>query len=189
MKREIRVLGIDDCPHSRKDKEVTVIGCLFRGGDWLDGVMSTSVEVDGENATVKLIELINRSSFKRQIQCLFLDGIAFGGFNVVNIHGLHQHTGIPVIVVVRRLPDFESIKNALRQLGMEKKYQLIEQAGQPARIPIKDGEIFIQTAGISIEDAKKLLTICCTRSYLPEAVRVAHLIGAGIVNGESKGGA
>lgn len=189
MKREIRVLGIDDCPHQREDKEVSVIGCVFRGGEWLDGVMSTSVDVDGENATVRLIEMINKSNFKKQIQCVFLDGIAFGGFNIVNINSLYKLTEIPVIVVVRRMPDFDSIKKALLQLGMEKKYQLIEQAGQPIGVPIQDGEIFIQTAGISTEDAKKLLTICCTRSYLPEAVRVAHLIGAGMVNGESKGGA
>lgn len=189
MKREIRVLGIDDCPHQREDQEVIVIGCVFRGGEWLDGVMSTSVDVDGENATEQLIEMINQSNFKKQIQCIFIDGIAFGGFNVVNIHSLHQRTGIPVVVVVRHLPDFEGIKKALTQLGMGKKYQLIEQAGQPVNIPIQDGEIFIQTAGIAMEDAKKLLTICCTRSYLPEAVRVAHLMGAGIVTGESKGGA
>lgn len=189
MKREIRILGIDDCPHQREDQEVTVIGCVFRGGEWLEGVMSTSVDVDGENATVRLIEMLNRSNFKKQIQCIFLDGIAFGGFNIVNINSLHKLTGIPVIVVVRRMPDFDGIKKALIQLGMEKKYQLIEQVGQPVGIPIQDGEIFIQTAGISIEDAKKLLTICCTRSYLPEAVRVAHLIGAGTINGESTGGA
>ena len=119
MKREIRVLGIDDCPHERSDAEVRIIGCVFRGGEWLDVVMSTSVAVDGDDSTIKLIEMINKSKFKKQIQCIFIDGIAFGGFNVVNIHGLHTHVGIPVIVVVRHLPDFDGIKNKRRKLSLQ----------------------------------------------------------------------
>ena len=46
MKKEIRVLGIDDAPFEFDQKEVLVIGTFFRGGQSLDGVLSTYVQKD-----------------------------------------------------------------------------------------------------------------------------------------------
>jgi len=189
MKWEIRVVGIDDASFSHDDKKCFVIATVFRGGQFMDGVLSTKVEVDGEDATVKIIEMINKTKFKPQLQVIFLDGIAVGGFNVINIESLWRHTGIPVIVVVRKRPDFERLEKTLRKLGMEKKYSLMEKAGKPAEVRIKEGTIYVQTAGISLEEAKEILSVCCTHSFIPEAIRAAHLIGAGIVKGESKSGA
>lgn len=183
MKSEIRLLGIDDAPFSFGDKTVLVIGTFFRGGDSMDGVLSTEVEIDGEDATLKLIEMINNSKFKPQIQAILLDGIAVGGFNVINIHSLSKHANIPVIVVVRHMPDFEKLEKTLKKLRMEKKYQLMIKAGKP----IKIGEIYIQFSGCSLAEAKEIIKISSTRSFIPEPIRAAHLIGAGIIKGESKG--
>ncbi|MBI1968582.1 DUF99 family protein [Candidatus Woesearchaeota archaeon] len=131
MKKEIRVLGLDDAPFEFSDKECFIIGTLFRGGSSMDGVLSTRVAVDGEDATTKIIEAVNKSKFKTQLQAMFLDGIAVGGFNVVNIDSLHKHTGLPVIVIIRKKPDFKTLEKTLKKLGMEKKYQLMEKAGTP----------------------------------------------------------
>ena len=202
MKSQIRLLGIDDAPFNLGDKTVPVIATFFRGGEWMDGVLSTQVNVDGDDATYQLIQMINNSKFKPQLQAILLDGIAVGGFNVINIHSLNQHTGLPVIVVVRKMPDFEKLEQTLQKLGMEKKYQLMEKAGKPKEVNVKErkapegkalerkaleGKIFIQAAGIALEEAVKIIKLCCTHSYIPEPIRTAHLIGAGLVKGESKG--
>lgn len=190
IKKEIRVIGFDDAPFDKyNDKEVLVIGTFFRGGYWLDGILSTKVEVDGDNATFKLIELINKSKFKPQTQFILLDGIAFGGFNIINIESLNKQTGIPVVVVIRRYPDFKEIKETLIKLKMDKKYSLIEKAGNPIEMKLKEGKIYFQFKGTSLEKAKKVLETTATRSYLPEPIRVAHLIAAGLIKGESKGDA
>lgn len=186
MKKEVRILGIDDAPFDRfKKGNVLVVGAMFRGGQWMDGVLSTKVKVDGRDSTTKLISMVNKCKFKPQLQCLLLDGIAFGGFNIVDIWKLYEKTGIPVIVVIRKMPDFKKIESVLKKLKKEGRYRLIEKAGNPYKV----GKIYIQLAGISLEDAKKMMKITCTRSLLPEPIRVAHLIGAGIVKGESKGDA
>lgn len=187
MKKEIRVLGIDDSPFEFEDKTVKVIGTFFRGGTWLEGVLSTEVEVDGEDATLKLIELVNKSKFKPQLQAILLDGIAVGGFNVINIKSLQQRTGIPAVVIIRKMPDFKKLEKTLKKLGMGKKYLLMEKAGKPQEIKIKSGKIFVQLAGLNLAEAKKIMQICCTRSNIPEPIRAAHLIGAGMVKGESRG--
>ena len=54
IKPEIRVLGVDDgkfVPHT--EGEVIVVGVVFRGGCWLDGVMHTQIAIDGFDATEK----------------------------------------------------------------------------------------------------------------------------------------
>ena len=184
MKKEIRILGIDDSPFDKfQDREVLVVGVLYRGGNYLDGVLSTTVEVDGADATLKLMEMVNRSKFKPQLQCIMLDGISLGGFNVVNIGKLYRGTKIPVIVVMRDYPDVEKLFAALRKLNELQKIQLIQKAGEVHRA----GNVYIQVAGISVRDAQHIITLSATHSHIPEPLRVAHLIGAGMVSGESRG--
>jgi len=184
MKNQIRILGIDDSAFDKyKDKDATVIGVMYRGGDFLDGVMTTKVMVDGDDATVKLIEMINRSKFKTQLRCIMVDGIAVAGFNIINIKKLFELTGIPVIVVMRDYPDLDKIKDALTRLNMEIKIKLLDLAG-----PIHEhNEIYFQASGINVADAKEILDITCTHSNIPEPLRVAHLIGAALTLGESSG--
>lgn len=184
MKKESRILGIDDaCFDKFKDKEVLVIGTIFRGGLWLDGLVSTYVKVDGDDSTAKLIEMINKCKFKPQLQCIMLDGIALGGFNVVDVLKLNKKTNIPIIVVMRDYPDIEKVIKILIKLRMDKKVDLIRKAGDV----IKFDNIYVQLTGITESNAKMLLKLSCTRSHIPEPLRVAHIIGRGVVSGESRG--
>ncbi len=127
--------------------------------------------------------MINASKFKSQLRCILLDGIAVGGFNVIDIHELSEKTRLPVIVVVRDYPDFEKIFAALEKLGFGAKKALMEKAGKP----IMAGKVHVQICGISLEKAREILEITCTHADIPEPIRVAHLIGQGIRYGESKG--
>jgi endonuclease V-like protein UPF0215 family len=194
MREEIRILGVDDSYFSRSQKEVLVIGVVFRGGDFIDNVLSCAVEVDGIDATYKLVQMIKNSKVGSQLRCILLDGIAFGGFNVVNINSLYEETKIPVIVVIRKMPDFERIKKALTNLSDgDKRLEVMESAGKVYEYEVKhkilreSGIIYYQKAGITEKEAEKILKLTTTRSLIPEPVRVAHLVGQGIVLGESRG--
>ena len=184
LKKEIRVIGIDDAPFNKfKKGNVLIVGTVFRGGLYLDGVLSTKVNVDGNDATKKIIEMINNCKFKPQLQCIFLDGIAVGGFNVIDVKELNNKTKIPVIVIIRRNPNIEKIKKTLIRINKRDKIKLIEKAGSV--VPV--GEIYVQLTGLSIDKAKEILKIVCTRSLIPEPIRIAHLIASGITFGESRG--
>lgn len=189
MKDEIRVLGIDDASFDKEDEEVLLIGAFFRGGNKLYGVVSTRIDKDGEDATLKIINMINDSKFKSQVQCIFLDGIAFGGFNIVNIDSIAENTGIPVVTVVRDLPNFNKIKSTLKNLDMGNKYSLIELAGEPDKVEVSDDELWIQFSGCDIEEVKKFIDLTVSSASVPEPLRAAHIIGQGISMGESNGGA
>ena len=184
LKKEMRVIGIDDAPFNKfKGGKVLVVGAVFRGGSFLDGVLSTKANVDGNNATEKIIEMINKCKFKPQLQCIFLDGIAVGGFNVIDVKELNKKTRIPVIIIIRRNPNLKKIKETLIRINKKNKIKLIEKAGSV--VPV--GKIYIQLTGLSIEKAKEILKIVCTRSLIPEPIRIAHLIASGVTHGESRG--
>jgi len=180
----MRVIGIDDSPFNKfKDKQILVVGVVMRGGLFVDGILSTKADVDGINATNQIIKMINKCKFKPQLQCIFLNGIAVGGFNVIDVHKLNKKTKIPVVVVIRINPNIKKIKETLIKIKQKNKIKLIEKAGKVIQVD----EIFVQLTGIDLEKAKKILKIVCTRSLLPEALRLAHIIATGIVVGESKG--
>lgn len=183
MKPQIRILGIDDAHHTKDQKEVLIIGTIYRGGEYLDGLLSTKITKDGDDSTKKLIETINSSKYQSQIRAVFLNGITLGGFNIVDIKELANQTKIPVIAIIRNKPDIELIKQTLIKLNTRNKISLIEKAGKI----IKVGEIYIQLAGCSFEQAEELLKLTCTHSNIPEALRAAHLIATGISLGESRG--
>lgn len=184
MKKEVRVLGIDDAPFDKfKDPYTEIIGVMYRGGSFLDGVVSTKIRVDGKNATMKIIDMINRSKFKPQLQYIMFGGIAVGGFNVLDIAEIHKKTKIPVMVVIRRNPNIKRIHDVLIHLKKEDRFPVIQRAGPV--IPL--GDLYVQYKGMTHEEARKLLKITCTHAKFPEPLRVAHIIASGIKRGESKG--
>lgn len=184
LKLEARVIGIDDGPFiKRKDKNVLLVGVVYRGGNFPDGVVSTTATVDGTDATEKIAAMINKSKFRSQLQAIMLKGVAVGGFNVIDIEKLHTLTKRPVIVVVRDYPDFDKIYHALAFLGKKKAMQLIRKLPEPTKV----GQLYVQYAGTDLNTVKELLRITCTRAFIPEPLRVAHLIAAGIIKGESRG--
>lgn len=183
MKSEIRVLGIDDSPFEFRSRNVLVVGTFFRGGKMLDGLISFYIKKDGDDSTKNLIKSINSSKFKPQLQAILLDGIALGGFNVIDIKELNKKTGIPVIVVMRGYPDKKKMFSVLKKIKQESKIKLIKKAGKIYQID----KIHIQFTGINFEDAKKVIKITTTYADIPEPLRIAHIIASGIIKGESHG--
>ena len=184
VKPEIRVLGVDDgvfTPHVKA--WVPVVGVVFRGGYWLDGVMHTKIAVDGFDATEKIASMITNSPHCRQLRVIVLNGITFAGFNVVDIKALNAETRLPVIAVTREKPNLVEIREALTHLPeSEERWNAFLNAGELMAVATRHEKekIYAHVAGVSEEDARKILRLTSTRSNVPEALRVAHLIASGV---------
>lgn len=183
-KRLSHVIGFDDAPFDRAHRgDVLIVGAVYAGLR-LDGVLSGKVRRDGANATRVVAEIVRDSRFYPQIHAILLQGIAFAGFNVVDLHGLHALLGIPVVVVSRRKPDFAAIRRALLEhvRGGGRKLRLIERAGKAEPI----AGLYVQRAGIAPGDTEALIKRLAVHSTIPEPLRTAHLIAGGVMLGESR---
>jgi len=183
IKPEIRIIAWDDCAFSFKQKKVQIVGVIFRGGKFLDGLLSTSIIKDGSDATEKIAQSINKSRHFDQLSVIMLDGISFAGFNLVDIKELNKKTKMPVIVIQRKSPDILKFTTALKIFPDNRKRKaMVKNAGKI----YKFDKIFYQKSGIAENECREILKITCTRSNIPEPVRVAHLIASGL-SGESHG--
>lgn len=181
IKPEIRVLGIDDGKHVFRSKtRVPIVGVVYRGGLWLDGVMSTSVLVDGFDATEAVSKMITSSPHYRQLRVIMLSGVTYAGFNIIDVVALNETTKLPVIAITREKPNLDRIRLALSNLERsEERFNTLLKAGEIVNVKINGNKIFMQTAGILCEDAQKIVALTSTRSSIPEPLRVAHLIASG----------
>ncbi len=184
IKPEIRVLGVDDgmfVPHTKG--LVPVIGVIFRGGYWLDGVLCTKVEVDGLDATDKIVSMIIQSAHLKQLRVIMLSGVTCAGFNIIDLAKLNMDTGLPAIAVTREKPNLNEIRTALKNLpNFEEKWKIIQSIGNLFQVPTRhnNARVYAQACGITEEDTRKIIRLTSTRSYMPEPLRVAHLIASGL---------
>lgn len=188
IKNELRIIGWDDAPFGPGDRTVAVFGVIFRGGLWMDGLLRTDVAVDGDDATEKLAAALKKTRHLDQLRAVMLKGITMAGFNTVDIVKLSADTGLPVIVVSRKTPDFARIREALAHLpDGEKRWSLIKKAGKPMPCKLKGGVVYYQKTDIGDDDARAVIGLSATRSLIPEPLRIAHIIAAGVTRGESYG--
>ncbi|UCG88926.1 MAG: DUF99 family protein [Gemmatimonadota bacterium] len=178
------VVGFDDCPFQREHRgNVPIIGAVFANSR-LEGVLRGSVRRDGANATRILVRLIAESKYSAQLQLVMLQGIAFAGFNVVDLPRLHRELDLPVLVVVRKRPRLERIRNALERVpGGKRKWALIQRLGPVEPV----GSVFVQRVGLSLAEAATAIARHAIHGTIPEPLRTAHLIAGGITTGQSTG--
>jgi endonuclease V-like protein UPF0215 family len=179
------VIGFDDAPFERDHTgEVLLVGVVC-SRTRLDGIVSGHVMRDGHDATERMIEVLRASQFAKHVRACLLQGIAVAGFNVVDVHALHEALGIPVLVVARRKPDLEAMKTYLvhNVADWEAKWRLVE-AAKPME-PLRD--VWVQRVGLDRESAAQLLAATTLHGNLPEALRMAHLIARGLTRGTSRG--
>ena len=112
--KKIRVLGVDDSPFARtRGLPVSIQGILCSDTRF-EGMMTAQISKDGLNATDVLIAAILNCKFYPQIQVILTDGIAFGGFNLIDLPRLSAAIDRPCIAVMRKMPDLSAIDNSLR---------------------------------------------------------------------------
>ena len=190
IKPEIRVLGVDDGAFVPRTKGIViVVGVVYRGGYWFEGVMRAEITIDGLDATEKIANMIESSPYYRELRVVVLDGVTFAGFNVVDITKLSRKVDLPVIAVVREKPDMEEIRRALENLpDFEIRWQAMENAGKIMAVKTRSGEnpVYMHIAGISREDAEKIMKKTSVHSNIPEALRVAHIIASGLTHSREK---
>jgi endonuclease V-like protein UPF0215 family len=109
LNRVIRVIGFDDAPFIRNTGGNVSLAGIVCAGTRFEGMVWGQVEQDGWNATDVILSLLLGRKFLPQLHILLLDGIAFGGFNVIDLPKLSEQLKLPCVAVMRRMPNLTAI--------------------------------------------------------------------------------
>lgn len=180
--RTIRVIGFDDAPFvRRRSSSVSIVGVICAETRF-EGMVWGKVRQDGWNATDAICRLLLGKKFLPQLHILLLDGIGFGGFNIIDLPKLADKLKIPCVTVMRRQPNMTKIETALQRLPQpQRRLELMRSAGKVYAYP----PFFFQVCGEDPDVIAAVLQRLSDRGHVPEALRLAHLIGAAVVKGES----
>jgi uncharacterized protein len=177
MKQGIRAVGIDDGPQAGR---TLLVGVVMRP-DRIEGILSTRVVLDGYDSTRKIASMLS-SRFRPQVKCVFLDGVAVAGFNLIDYPKLAATLGLPVIVCTSNKPHPADFEKALER--WPRKQKLWQRVRTPA---YRLGSVWYQFSGCTQQEAAELIGRFQVHSAVPEPLRVAHLVAAGLELGESRG--
>jgi len=182
VKREIRIVGVDDAPLvTQRKKRVDIFGVVYRGGYWFDGLMRSDVEVDGIDATERIAQMILISRHFKQLRITMLHGLTFAGMNIVNLRTFYDMTQLPTIVVMDRKPRIANFEEAIEKLeNSQLRKTALNAAGEITQIRTKLNAkpVYVQFIGLKLDQLKEVMNVSCTRSRLPEPIRVAHMIAS-----------
>lgn len=178
MKKGVRILGIDDTAFSLEDEEATLAGVVYRGTEFIEDIKFTNVDVDGYNATKKVLNLFRKCNNNQQIKAVIIDGISLAGFNIVDIYEISEQIDKPVISVTSNRPDPERFRKIMEKTG--NRDQRFENFETHTTLELEVGEVFVQFAGTDIEEVKQIIELSIIHGLMPEPIRVAHMIGQGL---------
>ncbi len=180
--RLVRAIGFDDAPFARRRGGQVRVAGVICAGTRFEGLVLGAVRQDGRGATDELSRLLVGGKFLPQLHLVLLDGLAFGGLNLVDLETLSERLRRPCVAVMRRRPDLAAMERAVRHLpGVERRLSLLRRAG-----PIHVHPPFVfQVRGAGPGEIAAVLARVTDRGNVPEPLRLAHLVGAALIRGVS----
>lgn len=156
-----------------------MVGVVYSAPNYVEGILRTSVEIDGTDATDRILSLLRGSPFLDGVRAVLLDGIAVGGFNLVDLNRLYAGVRRPVVTVTRHPPDFPAIQSALRKYfprDAAARWRVVK-AHPLFRVPVSEGNpLQVSAVGCTRAEAAAVVRRTTVRGNLPEPLRLARLI-------------
>ncbi|MCS6901204.1 MAG: DUF99 family protein [Myxococcales bacterium] len=180
--RTLRVVGFDDAPFRKVVGARVPICGVICANTRFEGMVWGQVRRDGWGATNEICRLLIGGKFLPQVHLVLLDGLAFGGFNVVDLPRLAATLERPCVAVMRRLPNLAAVEAALQRLTRPaERMELFRKGGEIHQV----GSFVFQAVGAGPAEIARALTRLSDRGNVPEALRLAHLIGSAVQRGQS----
>lgn len=178
--RNMPVVGVEDGSFKKGITQKAILVAVLLRRLRIEKVKITKITVDGLDATERLAKTIEEWDFKT----VMLAGVSFAGFNIIDPTIIYAKFGNPVVVISRTKPNNKAVKRALKQHfgDWQTRWDIFKKLGSIYRIDVVAGlpSLYIETVGIRVERAKKMIEALSVFSRIPEPIRVARLIARGL---------
>ncbi len=162
LKKEVRILGLSVT--TRKRHRTIVIGVVFRGSLWLDGMILCSLEPSRRDHTLRISRAIVKSRQYSQLHAIILLKTRIAPGREIDISELGSRLRLPVIAVVER--------RRLRKPAIEKSVN-----SDYYHLMVQSHRVLLLASRISMIGVQDVFSVACARDFLiPEAARVADLM-------------
>jgi endonuclease V-like protein UPF0215 family len=178
--RSLPVVGVEDGSFQKGVTFQALLAAVLFRDLHIEDLKITKVTVDGLDATKRLIEILSFWKF----EAVFLAGVSFAGFNMIDPAVIHRKFGKPVIIITRTKPDNKAVKRALKKHFEDWKvrFEVFEKLGLPYDFVVFSSRslVYVKTVGASAEWACNLVKALSILGKVPEPIRVARLIARGL---------
>jgi len=168
-----RALGI---AASDRDRRSHLAGAVVRADRAVDGFVFGTCTVGGSDATAAVCDIFDRLD-REDLGYVLLAGIAPAWFNLLDLHAIHDHTGLPTLAV-----SFEAspgLTDAIRDAFASEDTiadRLSTYRAQPDRreLSVNGETVFVRSVGLDA-DAADVVRAYTPAGGRPEPLRVARL--------------
>jgi endonuclease V-like protein UPF0215 family len=162
LKKETRTLGLS-VTVVRND-EMFVVGTVFRGSSWLDGILTCWLKPETISPLLKISASIIASKQYSQLNGVVLSKRTHLFKDAANIAELSRIVKLPVMSIIGRKNSTRKTSNL--RLGLH--YYVVE---------VNSELVHVLAIGKSQEETRELFVLSsAAKSCVPEAARVAELI-------------
>lgn len=187
---QVCYLGIDDgyfdisFKRSSVKYKTVLVGAIVCN-DRFENLFIDLITVDGLDALTAAYRVIEKSSTLYNITLVFLDGVTYAGFNVIDPRRLYLLSDIPIIVVFRHKLDLDKIRIALEKHFHDYKYRfsiIKEIYSRSIECPLEHlpTTIRIYSIGIGIDKAKDAIIRLCGVFADPYPLRIADKVASAL---------
>ena len=181
MKSGVRALGIAE---SYRESTSHLAGAVVRASRVVDGFVFGTCSVGGSDATAAVYRMVQRLA-REDVRYLLVAGIAPAWFNVLDLHELHDRTGLPTVSVT--FEDSPGLETAIREAFDDPDVaadRLATYRAQPDRRPLDvNGEtVYVRSVGLPDREADDVVRAFTPEGGRPEPLRVARLAARGLVD-------
>ncbi|MDH5807116.1 MAG: DUF99 family protein [Candidatus Methanomethylicaceae archaeon] len=155
----------------------TIIILLITEGIILKRIIIKSIEVDGLDATDKILEGIE----EEKVEVLIAGSIPLAGFNLINAKEIFNKKEVPSIFILEREPNINAVKEALIKHFKDWKERLaILEEVKINKVHTLKGEIILGIMGMKLEEAIKIIEETTIFGKTPEPLRLAKILAKSI---------
>jgi endonuclease V-like protein UPF0215 family len=174
-------IGIGCCGFKKGiDRFVPLVMMITKGIIPFELVIK-NIEVDGIDATDKIIEILSERKIDKGV--IMARSVPIAGFNIIDANRIFNEVHIPTIFILERKPNMDLVRSALQKHFQDWKERLtVLESIKIEEIETLKGKFIIGYVGISINDVKKIIETTTIFGKIPEPLRLARIIAKSLTN-------